>query len=117
MKGAKHHDSEELSTNVVDRFKEVTKCMTAPEILSPPRFMQCGAEIISEFDNIVNSGEVTNEETLNTLLNIAIGAVNEGAEKLEVTDADIKRYGTIAIKHVYEEFKDSKAVVEDLKKA
>ena len=82
--------------------------------INTSEFIRCYAQIVAEVERGVRSGR--RGEELNDLVNKAIKRIEEFAEKLMVNDEDIKKFGTVMIKAVYEHFKDSPAVVEDLRK-
>jgi len=70
--------------------------------------------IVPYVENAAKSG--VRGEALNRVVNAAIKLIEDNAKKMVVNDEDVKKYGTVAMRHVYEEFKDSPAVVEDLRK-
>lgn len=70
--------------------------------------------IIPYVENAVKSG--VRGEALNEVVNAAIRLIEDNAKKMVVTDEDIKNYGTVTMRHVYEEFKDNEEVKEDLRK-
>jgi len=81
--------------------------------VSPSEFRRCVAQIVSRVKEAVKSGVRNN--TLNELVNKAIEDVNDLAEKLNITDADIDEFGTVMMKAVYRDFGDNDAVVKDLR--
>jgi adenine C2-methylase RlmN of 23S rRNA A2503 and tRNA A37 len=84
------------------------------EKINVSEFVKKAVEKIIEVETAVKSG--VRDKKLNDRVNDAIKTIEDLAKKLKVTDEDIKTRGTEMMKHVYEEFKDSKAVVEDLRK-
>ena len=88
---------------------------TEPRKISASDFVKHVVPIIANVENVVKSG-VRDSNKLNELVNKAIGEIKKQAKKLEVTEEDIKTRGTVMMRHVYEEFKDSPAVVEDLRR-
>ena len=81
--------------------------------VSPSEFRRCVAQIVSRVKEAVKSG--VRNDTLNELVNKAIEDVNDLAEKLNITDADIDEFGTVMMKAVYRDFGDNDAVVKDLR--
>ena len=53
---------------------------------------------------------------LNELVNQKIREVEELAKKLKVTDEDVVKFGTVVMRAVYSQFRDSPAVVEELRR-
>ncbi len=85
----------------------------AAKVKRPDEFIRFSSQVARAVGEAAKLGVGGKE--LNDMLNKVIWEVEKAAKNLKITDEDIKTYGTPMMKKVYEEFRDSPAVVEDLR--